>query len=660
MSGLAIACIIVIVASGLALVAAAVLPLARGRAGPGRWRSLWALPLGIGLILGAAFLLAREQRKAEAAKHVARAKMYRAKGDMQRAQREFESALGADPQNEEARRELEETRNKIEEAKREREQRIEQGVAGGGGGGGGAGPGRPKPRKLPESEIVITDYELDVEISPAEAHIEATANITAVPKRTPLPDFDLILSPRLVVTSAQVNAKHAAFRTQDERLTLTPTVTLAARTPFRITIKYGGFGPDPRLPGGDWISEQGTYLRCESMWYPSTNFFEFRSPVTLRATVPEGVTVVSQGRLIGRETSDGKSTFVWRCRLPTIGFNLAAAKYAESKRASDHVPISVYTYPRHADRARMYLDTAQDVLRFFADRFGPYPYSKFAIAEIPKFPGGYGATSLVMVFDGVIERGDVDESFISHEIGHQWWGNLVGPSGPGAGWLSEAFAEYSSWMYQEHSKGAQTMQLQLAQAKERYFGTNRLGRERAIVEQDPLNQDATYHGVVYCKGAYVLHMLRFTIGDEQFHACLSRFARQYGGKQATIADFERTCAEATGKDLKWFFDEWLRRPGHMSLSYDFASSRVGSGKYLTTIQVQQETREPYAMELELEMTSNGRRWRNREVLNAATKRFEYLLDAPVTSVTLDPDNALLMATPKRVKFEDVRRLADGE
>jgi aminopeptidase N len=668
-SGLSIACIVVIVAAGIALLATAVLPALRPAEGRRRWRSLWALPVGIALIIGAALLLARQQRAAEAARHVARAKVYRGRGDMERAEREFRRALEVDPDNPEAKSELDETRKKIEEARKERERPIQEGGGGtgGGGGGGGGAPGEAPARKLPESQITIADYELDAEILPARSHIEATAIITAVPKRVPLQDFDLILAPGLLVSLAQVNGQHAAVRTADEKLTLAPTTPITTKAPLRITIKYAGFGPDPRIAGGDWISEQGTYLRCESMWYPATSFFEFRSPVTLRATVPEGITVVSQGKLLKQESArdasggrQGKSTFTWRCDLPAVGFNLAAAKYVEAKRQWGSIPISVFTYPKHADRAPLYLDTAQDVLAFYSSRFGPYPYPKFAIAEIPKFPGGYGATSLVMVFDEVIERGDLDEHFIAHEIGHQWWGNLVGPKGPGAGWLSEAFAEYASWMYQEHAHGPETMQLHLSEAKETYFGTNKLGQERAIAEQDPLNQDGTYHGVVYCKGAYVLHMLRRTIGDEDFTRCLRQFLEQYRAKQATIADFRATCARASGQDLTWFFDEWLGRPGCMSLSYDFASSRSEGAHQVAVVQVQQETPDPYAMGLDIALVAGGRTIREHEVLNAPAKRFEYVVTAPVTAVTLDPDHDILMATPRRVKIEDVRGAARGE
>ena len=90
---------------------------------------------------------------------------------------------------------------------------------------------------------------------------------------------------------------------------------------------------------------------------------------------------------------------------------------------------------------------------FYERLFGPYPYERLTVAEIPLFPGGYGSTSLVMLTSASWDAKHMPHRFLAHEIAHQWWGNSVFPKGPGAGWLAEGFAEYSSYLWSEHAHG---------------------------------------------------------------------------------------------------------------------------------------------------------------------------------------------------------------
>jgi len=576
--------------------------LGRWREGDSAWPALWLLVPALALVVAGALLLARERRHTEAAHHVAKAKELSDKGLTERAQREVERALKLNPKDADAEQTLRDIQQQQEKEREEAERRRTQRIpAGKGSGGGGAGPG-PRRREQPRTGIDIHDYHLAAELLPERHQLKATATITARPRAPAARELTLLLSPALIISSVRVDGKTASFKTDEDRLTIQLPDPLPEDEPIKVVVEYGGFGHDAVVSGGDRIAEDGCYLRPESQWYPSTRFFDFKTPVTLVMTVPTGMTVIGPGELMDRKKQGEGTAFVWRCKLPIRGIVVAAARYKQQRRTWRGVGISVCTFPH----------------------------------------------------DKVIERGDVDEGFIAHEIAHQWWGHAVGVDGPGAGWVCEAFAEYSSCMYEAHVRGPEAMRLRLTAAREKYFASVGRAREQAIVETDPFNQGPGYVGVIYQKGAYVLHMLRTVLGDELFSKCMTDYALAYRGRNATISDFEDACAHTAGTSLDWFFDQWVYQPGAMRLTYDYVTRRVAGGKHLLRVAVQQETREPYSMPLDIVVKTSDGAVRERETLGSASAQYEYRLDRQPVAVVLDPDCNLLMHTPSKVRIDSLR------
>src|SRR5947209_19618377 len=124
--------------------------------------------------------------------------------------------------------------------------------------------------------------------------------------------------------------------------------------------------------------------------------------------------------------------------------------------------------------------------------------------EIPYFPGGYGPTSFVMLTEASFRAKEVPVDFLAHEIAHQWWGNSVFPQGPGAGWLSEAFAEYAADCYLERAGGAKALQRAVRGAAAKYLDAVQRLPEEPIQETDPYDQRGAYEAVIYEKGSLVL------------------------------------------------------------------------------------------------------------------------------------------------------------
>jgi aminopeptidase N len=380
---------------------------------------------------------------------------------------------------------------------------------------------------------------------------------------------------------------------------------------------------------------------------------DFRAPVRVLVSVPNGFTAISVGGLRGVEKSLKTSRFHWETTHPASMVSLAVGRYVQQSVSAPmpaprggptppSLPVTCYTFTRHKDRAPKFLKEAAAMVRFYSRLFGPYPYEKLAVVEIPLFPGGYGTTSFVMLIDKSFEERKLDRELLAHEIAHQWWGNSVFPQGLGAAWLTEAFANYSAWMYDAESSGnPRVLQKRVAQAAAAYFAAAERQGDQPIAETDPYQPVGATQEILYEKGAVVLHMLRAEIGDAAFRRTLRSFADGHRFGKATIADFRKAAEGASNQDLGWFFEQWLGREGGMSLIYSFTTEPGGNGKNEVVLTVTQEG-VPYRGRLPVAFQVENSVQREQVELTGATGVFRFPVRGKVLSVLFDPDGTFLM------------------
>jgi aminopeptidase N len=583
----------------------------------------------------------------------------RRQGNIDEAKRHFDEALRLDPGNQEARRELEAIGQEKPAEKREqrREARIDPRAV---------PPSQPpenKPGKKPEpvphkpSPFEITHYGLDVSIDPAAHTLDATATISVQSRGETVPVLEFSFNPEFKPASVSVDDVPASFTHKNDLLAVTPSRGLDGRGRAVVTIRYRREGGPFLEESGDAIHPRGTYLRSETRWYPATGELDFRAPVRVRATVPNGYTVVSVGALKESKKFGKTTLFHWETDRPASMVSLAAARYVQKSvqtlpppgaGAPARAPLQVtcYTFPEHQDRAAAFLQEAAAVTRFFEQRFGPYPYEKLAVVEIPFFPGGYGTTSFVMLLDESFREKKIDREFLAHEIAHQWWGNSVFPQGLGAAWLTEAFANYSAWMYESAITGnPRVLQKRVARAISEYYSAVERKGDQAIDQLDVYQPVGATQQIVYEKGAVVLHMLHRQVGDPAFLRILRRFADSYRFGKASIADFRKVADQESGQRLGWFFDQWLGRTGGMAFSYSFRTEAESAAHNRAILKVTQQ-KPPYRarMKVVLQVENSAE---TREVeLSRETEEFPFPVKGKLASVLFDPDNTYLMKPPR--------------
>jgi aminopeptidase N len=286
-------------------------------------------------------------------------------------------------------------------------------------------------------------------------------------------------------------------------------------------------------------------------WFPCNDHPRDKATFAITVTVPAPWTAAANG-LLAEERQDGdRRTYVWRARDPMATYlaTVAIARFDERHGEGPRgMPLRLYVPPgTSAETLEVFGDTGR-MIELFERHFGPYPFESFGGVLAEFSLGGALETQTLPIYSPGTRA-----STVAHELAHQWFGNSVTVARWSDLWLSEGFASYAEWLWDEHENGADA----LARRVRRTYGRLRRGEVGPPV--DPGVREL-FSARVYSRGAWVLHALRGEVGDETFFAILRGWAALLGGANATPEDFLAHCERVAGRDLDAFFAGVLRAP----------------------------------------------------------------------------------------------------
>jgi aminopeptidase N len=288
---------------------------------------------------------------------------------------------------------------------------------------------------------------------------------------------------------------------------------------------------------------------------------------------------------------------------------------------------------------------AAGIVAFYSSLIAPFPYEKLAHLQSTTRFGGMENATAIFYADGLFRNGTIGPSIIAHETAHQWFGDAVTESAWPHLWLSEGFATYFAELWAEHSLGRDTLAAHMRVMRAALIADSLVVARRPVIDTAQTDLMELLNSNSYTKGAYVLHMARRLLGDSVFFRGLRGYYAGHRDGNATSDDLRRALEGASGRDLGWFFEQWLRRPGYPEIdtqwSYDLREQRV----YLQIAQRRRfgNFRLPLVVEL---VRRNGTVLRATvDVPAQAASRIlvPIDLDAPPARVILDPDADLLAA-----------------
>jgi aminopeptidase N len=428
------------------------------------------------------------------------------------------------------------------------------------------------------------------------------------------------------------------------------------RTSF--TVAYEGRDPKDGLRFFDASAERPAMVASNSWpygvrhWLPCYDYPNDKATSEIIATVAAGNKVVANGRLLARseDKTAGTVTYHWLQDKPhsTYLIFLAAAPYTVVEDRLGAVPINYWVYPRQAGDARRTYGKTPEMMTYFNSLFGyNYPWDKYDQVEVP-FGGGMESTSNTAMGEGVIidERAEIDFpslGIVSHELAHQWWGDLVTLRTWSEVWINESTATYCDYLYLNHALGPDEGALELLKKKNAYLQEAREQYIRPIVFDRYGKPQDVFDSHSYPKGALVLHMLRAILGDDAFFRTLSAFLHENEFRAVDTHDFSKAVKETTGRNLDWFLEQWLYKPGHpiveVASNWDEATAVVR----LRVKQVQDTSKgiPIYRMPVKIGVTTAEGTNVHQVWINDEDETFEFRTSSRPLLVRFDQDNVLL-------------------
>jgi aminopeptidase N len=314
-------------------------------------------------------------------------------------------------------------------------------------------------------------------------------------------------------------------------------------------------------------------------WYPCFDApnAKFTTEVTCR--VPEGMTAVSNGRLVSQEkdAASGLTVFHWSQEQPQANYliSLVAGNFKKLEDKHNNVPLAYLTPPSEFDEARAFFRDTSDIMGFFETEIGaPFPWAKYDQICLNDFVwGGMENTSATMLTDNDLsteaEENIIDgDSLISHEMAHQWFGDLVTCADWSDIWLNEGFATYYALLYDGHKNGRDSMLYGLYQNARQITGVE--NDTNAIVRRgygDPMEM---FSYLAYPKGGWVLHMLRSQLGDDLYRRCIKTYLERHQYGNVVTEDLRKVIEELSGRSYDQFFDQWLYHAHHPELEANYS------------------------------------------------------------------------------------------
>ena len=419
-----------------------------------------------------------------------------------------------------------------------------------------------------------------------------------------------------------------------------------------ITIEYSGI-PITGLIIGDNMHGDRTFFSDNwpnkaRNWLPLVDHPYDKSTSEFIVFAPNHYQVISNGLLV-EETNVNKEIKKthWKQSVP-ISCWLYALGVAEF--AIDYVDYfngkSIQTWVYKQDRDKGFYDfkvPTKHTLEFFSDYVGPFAYEKLANVQSNSVKGGMESATAIFYSDISVtgNRSVRWRDVIIHEVAHQWFGNCVTEYDWDDVWLSEGFATYFTLMFREHAYGRDDFVKGLKDAKRRVFNFYEKNKNASVVHDNLKDmKDVLSYDLQYQKGAWVLHMLRNYVGEDNFRDGIRNYYKKYFNSNTNTEEFKIEMEKVSGIDLDKFFDQWLYKGGIIKLDVEWDYNEKSKNIEFNITQVQNDG---YIFEMPLDIEILGDNNSNTSTIRLDKKSGKYLVysENKPKEIKLDPYTKLL-------------------
>lgn len=436
------------------------------------------------------------------------------------------------------------------------------------------------PGLVPREKLVdMTHMKLNVGFEPEKGLVNGTVTHYFTPLRKKV-DTLFLDGPGIQVKSATLNGKTVRFNSDSRGITFYPSESLMWGESDSLKIEYeatprkgiyfiGWNDPNNLSRKQIWTQGQATDNRY---WFPSFDSQNDKLTTEVITTFNSRYKVLSNGILVDKKTVGDNTIWHYRMNKPhtTYLVMLGIGEYDIKNSTSESgVPIASWYYPGYEDRVELTYRFSEKMMDFFEEELGvPYPWETYAQIPVQDFMYGAMENTTATLFGDfylVDERSFIDRSYVAtnaHELAHQWFGDYVTARSGTHHWLQESFATYYSLLFDLEVYGQDYFDWQ--RREDQLISLN-AGKQNAL----PIAHSQAGSARWYPKGAMVLHMLRYVLGEDQYRKGITHYLKQYPYQNVDSEDLLVAFHDALGVSLDWFWEQWVYRGGEPYYQVDF-------------------------------------------------------------------------------------------
>jgi aminopeptidase N len=504
-----------------------------------------------------------------------------------------------------------------------------------------------------KTRMRVDDYQIDVELLPQTHKLTARA----VVKATALDDlsvatFQLNNDLRITkLTDANNKPLTPERNTQDSTVRFALNSGIAKNASTTFTFEYEGTlesAEDSPVQGLRlaYVGPDTSYLLYSGLWFPVSGYGINRFTSTINVTVPAHMVVIGSGKepsaaALGKKSATALAntktfSFVWD--KPSFPGTIVAGTFQEFKSDEAGIDLHVYLKPDKKDLGAEYASTAIKEFTYFITQYGLAPSSSLKIVQIPDdtLPTAWAPEMAVLSSRAITEK--VNYRLLANTIAHQWWGVSVSPAAKEDWWISDGFSRYSEARYVESAAGE--------------AGLDEMVKDMSVgalaYDSVPLSSAAKldyfspeFQSLVTDKGAMILHMLRWVVGENKFLKLMRDFATKYAGKSASTDDFRELSEKVYGEKLTWFYSQWMDSTSAPEFKAKYTVYRLGSNKGFRIVGAITQDLDLFRMPVSLRIDTDGRTEDKRIEVVGTDSPFSVETFGRPRRISIDPGNRVL-------------------
>jgi len=416
----------------------------------------------------------------------------------------------------------------------------------------------------------VANYNLDLSYEPGADRLTGNATISATTTQK-LSSFSFDFG--LDTSAVTVDGTPAGFTTDHGKLVITPKSTLAANHPMTVTVTYSGIPSKVKMNGEhDWYATpDGAGSVAEphyaAFWYPCNDHPSNKATWDASVSVPNGTAAITNGNLVSSQQVADRTVWKWHSDKPlaTYGSFMAIGRFTIKNTTTPDGHTFFRAYSQRLSDTEMKNATADiertpEVIAWESSLFGPYPFAvEGGVANDAGNQDDAEEFQTKPVYSDVFKKDDITD--VVHENAHQWFGDAVTPKSWKDIWLNEGFAQYTEWLWDEHTGKKSAAQA----ADEDYKQYDSGDKFWKTAPGDP-GADNLLDDPVYERGGMALQALRSTVGDPTFFTILKHRVSDHLYGNDSTDEFIALAERISGKSLKPLFNTWLfstKRPDNL-------------------------------------------------------------------------------------------------